>query len=139
MHENPSTEEIRVLLEGARTVAVVGLSDRPHRTSHSIARALQDFGFRIFPVNPNLKGPVLGEEPFATVEEIGAPVDIVDVFRRSEKVMQTARDAVAAGAKVLWMQSGVINEEAASFAKEHGLRVVMDRCIMVEYATLVRG
>ena len=139
MHENPSPEEIRAILEGARTVAVVGLSDRPHRTSHSIARALQEFGFRIFPVNPNLKGPVLGEEPFASVEEIDTPVDIVDVFRRSEKVMPSARDAVAAGAKVLWMQSGVINEEAASLAKEHGLRVVMDRCIMVDYATLVRG
>ena len=139
MHENPSTQEIRTLLEGAHTVAVVGLSDRPYRTSHSIARSLQGSGFRIFPVNPNLHGPVLGEEPFATVEEIGAPVDIVDVFRRSEKVMPAARDAVAAGAKVLWMQSGVTNEEAASFAKEHGLTVVMDRCIMVDYATLVDG
>jgi uncharacterized protein len=137
MHENPSAEEIRTLLEGARTVAVVGLSDRPYRTSHSIARSLQDFGFKIFPVNPNLDGPVLGEEPYASVEEIGAPVDIVDVFRRSEKVMPTAKDAVAAGAKVLWMQSGVINEEAAAYAKEHGLSVVMDRCIMVDYASLV--
>src|SRR5829696_8993103 len=99
MHENSSTEEIRALLEGSRTVAVVGLSDRPHRTSHSIARALQDFGFRIFPVNPNLHGLVLGEEPYASVEEIGEPVDIVDVFRRSEKVAPAARDAVAAGAK----------------------------------------
>jgi uncharacterized protein len=137
MHENPSAEEIRALLESSRTVAVVGLSDRPYRTSHSIARALQDLGFRIFPVNPNLHGPVLGEEPYALVEEIGAAVDIVDVFRRSEKVMPTARDAVAAGAKALWMQSGVINEEAAAYAKEHGLTVVMDRCIMVDYATLV--
>jgi predicted CoA-binding protein len=137
MHENPSAEEIRALLQGSRTVAVVGLSDRPHRTSHSIARALQDFGFRVFPVNPNLHGPVLGEEPYSSVEEIGAPVDIVDVFRRSEKVAPAARDAVAAGAKVLWMQSGVINEEAAAYAKEHGLTVVMDRCIMVDYASLV--
>jgi predicted CoA-binding protein len=137
MHENPSVEEIRALLEGSRTVAVVGLSDRPYRTSHSIARALQDFGFKVFPVNPNLGGPVLGEEPYASVEEIGEPVDIVDVFRRSEKVVPTAKDAVAAGAKVLWMQSGVINEEAASYAKRNGLTVVMDRCIMVEYASLV--
>jgi uncharacterized protein len=137
MHENPSAEEIRALLESSRTVAVVGLSDRPYRTSHSIARSLQDLGFRIFPVNPNLHEPVLGEEPYALVEEIGAPVDIVDVFRSSEKVMPTARDAVAAGAKVLWMQSGVINEEAAAYAKENGLTVVMDRCIMVDYATLV--
>ena len=137
MHENPSADEIRALLEASRTVAVVGLSDRPNRTSHSIARALQNFGFRIFPVNPNLDGPVLGEEPYALVEEIGAPVDIVDVFRRSEKVMPTASDAVAAGAKVLWMQSGVINEEAAAYARENGLTVVMDRCIMVDYAKLV--
>ena len=137
MHQNPSTEEIRTLLEGSRTVAVVGLSDKPHRTSHSIARTLQGFGFKVFPVNPNLQTHVLGEEPYDLVEEIGDTVDIVDVFRRSEKVMPTARDAVAAGTKVLWMQSGVVNEEAATYAKEHGLTVVMDRCIMVEYASLV--
>jgi uncharacterized protein len=137
MREKPSAEEIRALLGGSRTVAVVGLSDKPYRTSHSIARVLQDFGFKIFPVNPNLHGPVLGEEPYALVEEIGDAVDIVNVFRRSEKVMPTARDAVAAGAKVLWMQSGVINEEAAAYAKEHGLTVVMDRCIMVDYTSLV--
>jgi predicted CoA-binding protein len=137
MHENPGTEEIRDLLASSRTVAVVGLSDRPFRTSHSIARSLQEFGFRIFPVNPELDGPVLGEDPYGLVEEIPEPVDIVDVFRRSEKVMPTARDAVAAGAKVLWMQSGVVNEEAASYARENGLTVVMDRCIMVDYASLV--
>jgi predicted CoA-binding protein len=137
MHENPGTDEIKDLLASSRTVAVVGLSDRPYRTSHSIARALKDFGFRIFPVNPNLRGPVLGEEPYASVEEVPEAVDIVDVFRNSEKVMPTARDAVAAGAKVLWMQSGVINEEAAAYAREHGLTVVMDRCIMVDYASLV--
>jgi predicted CoA-binding protein len=137
MHENPSAEEIRVLLESSLTVAVVGLSDRPHRTSHSIARALQDFGFKILPVNPNLHGPVLGEEPYASVQEIGAPVDIVDVFRRSERVVPVAWDAVAAGASVLWMQTGVINEEAAAYARENGLTVVMDRCIMVDYASLV--
>jgi predicted CoA-binding protein len=137
MHQNPSTEEIRALLEGARTVAVVGLSDKPYRTSHSIARALQDFGFKVFPVNPNLSGPVLGEEPYSSVEEIEDTIDIVDVFRRSEKVMPTAKDAVAAGARALWMQSGVINEGAAAYARENGLTVVMDRCIMVEYASLV--
>ena len=102
----------------------------------SIARALQRFGFKILPVNPNLTGPVLGEEPYATVEEIPGPVDIVDVFRSSEKVMPVAQDAVAAGAKTFWMQSGVVNEEAAAYAKEHGLTVVMDRCIKVDYAAL---
>ena len=136
MHANPDAEQIKYLLQDARTVAVVGLSDRPYRTSHAIARALQGFGFKIFPVNPNLTGPVLGEEPYAKVEEIPEPVDIVDVFRRSEKVMPVARDAVAAGAKALWMQSGVVNEEAAAYAEEHGLVVVMDRCIKVDYALL---
>jgi predicted CoA-binding protein len=136
MHANPNAEQIRDLLQGARTVAVVGLSDRSYRTSHAIARALQGFGFKIFPVNPNLTGPVLGEEPYAKVEEIPEPVDIVDVFRSSEKVMPVARDAVAAGARALWMQSGVVNEEAAAYAKEHGLVVVMDRCIKVDYALL---
>jgi predicted CoA-binding protein len=137
MHANPDVREIRELLDRSRTVAVVGLSDRPYRTSHAIAGSLKRFGFEIFPVNPNLNGPVLGEEPYESVEDIPTPVDIVDVFRRSEKVMPVAEDAVAAGAKVLWMQSGVINEEAASYAKEHGLTVVMDRCIKVDYATLV--
>ena len=137
MHQNPEPQEIRRLLSGARTVAVVGLSDRPHRTSHTIARALQGFGFRVFPVNPNLDGSVLGEEPYSRVQEIPEPVDVVDVFRRGETVFPVAEDAVAAGAKVLWMQSGVVNEPAAAYAREHGLAVVMDRCIKVDYAYLV--
>src|SRR5918912_1360645 len=129
MHANPDIREIRDLLHRARTVAVVGLSDKPYRTSHAIAGALQGFGFKILPVNPNLDGAVLGEEPYDSVEDIPEPVDIVDVFRRSEKVMPVVEAAVAAGAKVLWMQSGVINEEAAEYAEEHGLTVIMDRCI----------
>jgi predicted CoA-binding protein len=137
LHVNPKAGEIRRLLEESRNVAVVGLSEKPYRTSHSIARALQGFGYKIFPVNPNLEGPVLGEEPYATVEEIPERIDIVDVFRRSEKVIPVAHDAVAAGAKVLWLQSGVINEDAAKYAEEHGLTVVMDRCIMVDYTSLV--
>ncbi len=136
MRLNPDTGQIRDLLDGARNMAVVGLSDKPYRTSHAIARALQGFGFRIFPVNPNLNRLVLGEEPYAKVEEIPEPVDIVNVFRSSDKVIPVARDAVAAGAQALWMQSGVVNEEAAAYAKEHGLVVVMDRCIKVDYALL---
>lgn len=137
MHTNPNNREIRELLQRARTVAVVGLSDNPYRTSHVIAGALQRFGFEIFPVNPNLKGRVLGEEPYSSLEDLTIAVDIVNVFRSSEKVMPVAEDAVAMGAKVLWMQSGVVNEEAAAYAEEHGLTVVMDRCIKVDYATLV--
>jgi predicted CoA-binding protein len=137
LHINPEVAEIRHLLKESRNVAVVGLSSKPYRTSNTIARALQGFGYKIFPVNPNLEGPVLDEEPHATVEQIPERIDIVDVFRRSEKVMPVARDAVASGAKVLWLQSGIINEDAAKYAEEHGLTVVMDRCIMVDYVSLV--
>ena len=138
MHRNPTGEEIKGLLEGARNIAVVGLSDSPYRTSHAIARFLQNAGYRIFPVNPNLNGPVLGEEPYATVEEIPERVDIVNVFRRSELTPPVARDAAAAGATALWLQLGVYNEEAARYAEEHGLTVVMDRCIKIDHAALVR-
>ena len=137
MHKNPDSAQIKQLLEESRNIAVVGLSDSPYRTSHAIAHAMQNAGYRIFPVNPNLSGPVLGEEPYATVEEIPERVDIVDVFRRGEKVLPTAHDAVAARAKVLWLQLGVINEEAASYAEEHGLTVIMDRCIKVDHSLLV--
>ncbi len=137
MYKNPGDEEIKDLLRGARNVAVVGLSDKPHRTSYAIARALQGFGYRIFPVNPNLSGPVLGEEPYSTVAEIEEPIDIVDVFRRSETVPPVAEDAISAGAKALWMQLGVTNEAAASQAAESGLTVIMNRCIKVDYAVLV--
>src|SRR4028118_300242 len=94
MHRNPDAGEIKRILEESHNVAVVGLSDSPFRTSHAVASAIQRAGYRIFPVNPNLIGPVLGEEPYATVQEIPEPVDIVDVFRRSEKVPPVAEDAV---------------------------------------------
>lgn len=137
MVKNPPEGEIKRLLEGSRNVAVVGLSDKPWRTSYEVASALQGYGYRIFPVNPNLTGPLLGEEPYATVAEIPEPVDIVDVFRRSELTPPVARDAVAAGAKALWLQLGVVNEEAARYAQAHGLAVVMDRCLKVDHALLV--
>lgn len=138
MHTNPTRENLKDLLEGSRNVAVVGLSESPYRTSHAIARYMQDAGYRIFPVNPNLTGPVLGEQPYATVEEIPERIDIVDVFRRSELTPPVARDAAAAGAKALWLQLGVYNEDAARHAAEHGLTVVMDRCIKVDHAALLR-
>ncbi|CAN5552684.1 CoA-binding protein [soil metagenome] len=137
MYENPGDEEIKTLLQEARNVAVVGLSDKPYRTSHAIARALQDFGYRIFPVNPNLNGPVLGEKSYSTVAEIEEQIDIVNVFRRSETVSPVAEDAVASGSKALWMQLGVINSAVADHATENGLTVVMDRCIKVDYANLI--
>lgn len=137
MSGNPSRETIREILTGSRTVAVVGLSPDPFRTSHSIARSLQSFGYRVLAVNPNLDGPVLGARPHASLTEVDEPIDIVDVFRRSEKVLPVAHDAVSVGAKVLWMQSGVVNHEAADYARAHGLTVIMDRCIMIDYNSLV--
>lgn len=137
MYENPGDKEIRDLLVESRNVAVVGLSDKPHRTSYAIARALQNSGYKIFPVNPNLTGPVLGEKSYSTVAEIRDQIDIVNVFRRSETVPPVAEDAVAAGAKALWMQLGVINTIASDHATENGLTVVMDRCIKVDYADLI--
>ncbi|MDR6227413.1 CoA-binding protein [Desmospora profundinema] len=139
MVQNPDIDEIKQMLKNAETIAVVGLSDKPHRTSYMIAQALQEAGYRIFPVNPTLNGPVLGERPYASVEEIGEPIDIVDVFRRSEHCIPVARDAVKAGAKAVWFQQGVINEEAAAIARKAGLTVVMDRCIKVDHAVLLRG
>jgi hypothetical protein len=136
MNIHPSEDEIRALLKGSRNVAVVGLSDDPRRPSYGVARALQKFGFRIFPVNPNLKGSVLGESPYALVEEIPERVDIVNVFRRSEEVMPAAQSAVAAGAKALWPQLGVVNEEAERLAAGNGLTVISDRCLAVEYSRL---
>jgi predicted CoA-binding protein len=135
---NPSPEEIEELLRGSRNVAVVGLSADPSRPSHDVARALQSYGFRVFPVNPALEGPVLGEKSYSSLREIEEPVDIVDVFRRSEKVMPIAEDAVAIGAKAIWLQLGVINESAVSYAAERGLTTVSNRCIKVDYSSISR-
>ncbi|MFD2670245.1 CoA-binding protein [Marinicrinis sediminis] len=137
MHvENPDRNEIKQLLETYNQVAVVGLSDNPDRTSHMIAKALQQRGYQITPVNPNTD-EVLGEKSYATLTDIPHPIEIVDVFRRSEHLLPIAKEAVEIGAKVLWMQSGIINEEAAAYAQEHGLTVIMDRCIKVEDAILL--
>lgn len=139
MHKNPRLEEIRSLLETSRTIAVVGLSENPRRPSHEVSKAMKTFGYDILPVNPNLSMPVLGENPYSSISEIEVPVDIVDVFRRSEEIMPIAREAVEIGAKALWLQLGVINEEAAAYARTHGLTVVMNRCIKVDYASLRPG
>lgn len=139
MHENPAPDDIRRLLTEACNVAVVGLSRDPSRPSYGVARSLQDSGFRIFPVNPNLREPVLGERAYDSVLDIEEPVDIVDVFRDGSKVCPVAEEAVRAGARALWLQLGVVNERAARYAAENGLTVVMDRCTKVDYDALVRS
>jgi predicted CoA-binding protein len=134
--ENPNREEIKQLLVESKNIAVVGLSDNPDRTSYMIAEAMQNNGYRIIPVNPNAE-QILGEKSYASLAEIPEQIDIVNVFRRSEFIVPIAEEAVKIKAKVLWLQQGVINEEAASLASEQGLTVIMDVCIKVEHAILV--
>ncbi|ANE47434.1 CoA-binding protein [Paenibacillus swuensis] len=131
--ENPAREEIKKILERADNVAVVGLSDNPERTSYMVAQAMQARGYRIIPVNPNAD-EILGEKSYPTLKDIPESIDIVNVFRRSEHTPPIAQEAVEAGAKVLWLQLGIANEEAAQIAESGGLTVIMDRCIKVEDA-----
>ena len=134
---NPSQETIKSLLEQARNIAVVGLSDNPERTSHMVSAAMQARNYRIIPVNPNAEGgTILGERCYASLKDIPEPVDIVNVFRRSEHTVPVAEEAAAIGAKVLWLQQGIYNEEAARIAQEAGMTVIMDRCIKVEDSLL---
>lgn len=135
--ENPSREEIKKILEHAGNIAVVGLSDKTDRTSYMVAQAMQSNGYRIIPVNPAVNGQILGEQVYATLADVPEPIDIVNVFRRSEYTPEIAREAVEAGAKVLWLQQGIISEEAAQIADEGGLKVIMDRCIKVEDSILL--
>lgn len=134
--ENPSRDRIKQILQEAGNIAVVGLSDKPDRTSHMVSAAMQGRGYRIIPVNPNVQGEVLGETCYPSLKDIPEPVDIVNMFRRSEDTPPIARQAVEIGAKVLWLQQGIISEEAARIAAEGGLEVIMDRCIKVEDAVL---
>ncbi len=136
--QNPSAEVRRQILIDAKTIAVVGCSNKPERTSYMIAQAMQNAGYKIIPVNPVIAGQtVLGETVVASLTEISEHVDIVDVFRRSEEVLPVAEDAVKIKPNVLWLQEGVYNEEAAALAQEHGITVIMDHCIKVDHAILV--
>jgi predicted CoA-binding protein len=122
---------LRSLLGDARVVAVVGISSKPWRASHEVASYLQQHGYRIVPVNPN-EEEVLGERVYASLLDIpkDVQVDVVDVFRRAEYTPEVARDAVAIGARMLWLQEGIVSEEAARIAADGGLEVVMGVCIM---------
>jgi len=129
---------LRRILRSARTLAVVGLSAEWHRPSFFAAKYMQEHGYRIIPVNPRY-AEILGERCHASLETIDVPVDIVDVFRRTEDVLPIARQAIAIGAKCLWQQIGVKNLEAARLAADAGLDVVMDRCVKIEHARLFGG
>src|SRR4051812_336984 len=133
-----STEqEIRDLLAGTRTIAMVGASDRPDRPSYNVMRFPQSHGYRVIPVNPQITGEhVHGEYVWRELSQIGEPIDMVDIFRRPQAAGEAVDEAIAAGAKSVWLQIGVINEEAAARAEAAGLKVVMNRCPKIEIPRL---
>ncbi len=131
----PSDDDIRHLLTEARTIAVVGASSSPDRPSHGIMRKLLSVGYTVIPVNPR-ETEVLGQKAYATLADIPVPVDIVDVFRRAEDTPAIADEAVRIGAKVLWLQSGIVSDLAATTAEAGGLTVVMDSCIGTMHSLL---
>ena len=129
--------DIKALLEKARTIALVGASDRPDRPSYRVMATLQQHGYRVIPVNPQITGEhVHGEFIFRDLAQLGDPIDIVDVFRRSDAAGAVVDEAIAIGAKAVWMQLGVIDEAAAARAEAAGLQVVMDRCPAIEISRL---
>lgn len=130
-------DQIGQLLETSRTIAVVGLSSQKMRPSYGVSEYMQGAGYKIIPVNPNEK-EVLGERAVRRLEDIREKVDIVDVFRRPEFVPEVVESAIKIGAKCVWMQEGVVNEEAAKRAREAGIFVVMDLCILKEHAKRFR-
>ena len=127
--------EIANLLQSAHTIAVVGLSNKPWRASHGVSEYMQRSGYRIIPVNPELT-EVLGERCYPNLEAVPEPIDIVNIFRRSELVPDIVESAIRVGAKAVWMQEGVVHEAAAARAKAAGLTVVMDRCLLKEHRKL---
>ena len=130
---NPTREEIGHILRNAGNIAIVGLSDKPDRTSYLVAEALQSRGYRIIPVNPQASGgEILGEKVYASLVDIPEPVDIVDVFRRAEFCADVAREAAAIHANVLWLQLGIHSDEAVQIAADNGMTAVTNRCIKVE-------
>ena len=130
--ENPREDAVRAILSDARVIAVVGLSGNPERDSHQVAAYLQEHGYRIIPVNPNVD-VVLGEQARPSLEDIPGRVDVVDIFRRVSAVLEIVDAAIHIRAKVIWMQDGIIHHEAAAKARAAGLQVVMDKCMMREH------
>lgn len=130
-------EDIAELLTSARNIAVFGCSDRPDRPSYGVAAFLQRHGYRMLPVNPTITGERIHNEfVWRDLGQLGVPIDIVDIFRRPAAAGEAVDQAIAAGAKAVWMQLGIVNEEAAARAEAAGLRVVMDRCIKIEIMRL---
>jgi hypothetical protein len=134
---HPSDQQLKELLQKAHTIAVVGLSSSRFRASYGVSQYMQSAGYRIIPVNPN-EQEVLGEKAYARLEDVPEKIDVVDVFRRSEFVPEIVDAAIRVGARAIWMQEGVVNEAAAQRARDAGLFVVMDACILREHRRLMR-
>jgi predicted CoA-binding protein len=132
MIQLPPIGEIQAVLRKYRVIAVVGLSPKPVRPSHRVAQYMRMAGYRIIPVNPG-HAEILGLQCYPDLLSVPEGIDIVNIFRRSDQVLPVVQDAISVKAKVIWMQEGVINEQAAKLAEEHGLVVIMDRCIMVDH------
>ena len=131
-------KSISEILQSARTIAVVGLSNKRFRPSHGVSEYLKRAGYRIIPVNP-LEAEVLGEKSYPDLDSVPVPVDVVDIFRRSEFVPEIVEAAIRNGAKAIWMQEGVVHEQAARRAEAAGLTVVMDHCILKEHRRLAQA
>ena len=131
-------DPITELLKSARTIAVVGLSNSPLRPSYGVSAYMQGEGYRIIPVNPNLREAVLGEQPYASLSQVPERIDVVNIFRRSEFVPEVVDQAIQLGVPAIWMQEGVIHEAAAAKARMAGLFVIMDQCILKEHRARFR-
>lgn len=134
--ENPADDEIAAFLKTVKTVAVVGFSPRPQRPSNNLSRQMQRFGLRIIPVRPGIDEG-LGEKTYPDLLSVPEPVDVVDVFRAAEHVPAIVEQCIARGFRAIWLQDGVINEQAAARAKAAGMTVIMDRCLMRDYTRLL--
>ena len=131
-----SDEELMKVLKESKTIAVVGCSRDPEKEAHRIPKYLKEHGYRIIPVNP-FADKILGERVYKRLSDIKEPVDVIDVFRPSEECLDVVKEAIKIKPKVIWMQLGIKNKEAAELAKENGIKVVMDRCMMVEHRRMI--
>jgi uncharacterized protein len=134
-HANPTDQQLEALLASSTTIAIVGASSNPEKASHGIMQKLQRAGYRVIPVNPR-ESEVLGERSYPSLIDVPERIDIVDVFRRAEDAPGIADEAVTVGAKALWLQTGIVSQEAAARARAGGLMVVMDACIGATHARL---
>ncbi|WP_245997958.1 CoA-binding protein [Aquisalibacillus elongatus] len=136
MMNNPTNEELKQVLKTTSTIAVVGLSDNPERTSYQISKIMQEQGYRIIPVNPNVH-EVLGEKAYDRLQDVEEKIDLINVFRRSEYLYEVAKDAIETDAKVFWAQLGVSDENAYELLKQHDFTVIMDLCIKVVHSVTI--